>query len=174
MTDTAPPILCIVQDGKLVPSRPAMQLRFAKFYREGAEYEIVEHHARSRRSHNHLFACVEESFRNLPEVYAQEFDNPEHLRKWALIRTGFCKRDELVCDTPEAAERTAGFMRGVDDYAVIQVDGNVVRRFVAKSQSERAMDKAEFQASKDAVLDFLSTIIGTTREALERNAGKAA
>lgn len=174
MTETAPPLRVVFKDGAFHPASTAAELRAKRFYAEGREYELAEYHPRSSRSHAHFFACVEDAFRNLPEVYAQEFGSAEQLRKWALVRTGFCKRDELVCDTPQAAERVAGFMRGADEYAVIQVDGNVVRRFTAKSQRMNVMDRDEFQRSKEAVLDFLSTIIGTTRAALERNAATAA
>jgi hypothetical protein len=38
----------------------------------------------------------------------------------------------------------------------------------------RSMDKDEFQRSKTSVLEFLATIIGTSRTDLEANAGKAA
>jgi len=38
----------------------------------------------------------------------------------------------------------------------------------------RAMEKEEFQQSKDAVLDFLSKLIGTDTTTLQQQAGQAA
>src|SRR5690242_17371431 len=100
MSDIAPPIVCVFENGVFRPAREAMKLRAARFYRDGEQYELVEYHPRSDRSHRHYFACVEEAFRNLPEIFAQEFGSADELRKYALIHTGFAIRDELLCDTP--------------------------------------------------------------------------
>jgi hypothetical protein len=51
---------------------------------------------------------------------------------------------------------------------------NVVKKFTAKSQSVKAMNKQEFQLSKVAVLDIIAELIEVTRKRLESNAGKAA
>jgi len=50
----------------------------------------------------------------------------------------------------------------------------VVTVYTAKSQSLRAMGKADFQASKDAVLGIVSEMVGTTPAELRREAGRAA
>ena len=62
----------------------------------------------------------------------------------------------------------------MDEYAIVTVSGPVVRKFTAKSQSISAMGKKDFQASKQAVLDFLSGSIGVDTGTLAENAGRAA
>ena len=66
------------------------------------------------------------------------------------------------------------FVRAGDDFAVISVAGNAVVERRARSQSHRAMPKGEFQRSKDAVLDFISKLIGVDTQTLEANAARAA
>ena len=62
----------------------------------------------------------------------------------------------------------------LDDFAIVVVTGSVVTRFTAKSQSQRAMGKADFQASKDAVLDLAAQLIGATPQQIEESARTAA
>jgi hypothetical protein len=174
MSDAAPPILCVFKDGVFTPARSSAVSRAQRFYREGAEYALVEYQARSRRAHNFYFAAVEDAFRNLPEEWAQEFPTVEHLRKFCLIKTGFHHCDTIVCPDAASAERLVALARPMDEYGIVTSEGNVVRRFKAKSQSPRSMDRTEFRASADAVLDLLAKMIGTTRRALEHNAESAA
>ena len=62
----------------------------------------------------------------------------------------------------------------MNEDSVVVVKGRVMKMYIAKSQSVRSMDKKEFQSSKQAVLDLLSEMIGTSRETLEANADRAA
>ena len=57
---------------------------------------------------------------------------------------------------------------------VLAVCGGVVVVRKAKSQSKRAMDRQEFQASKQALIDACADLLGVTHEALTQNAGAAA
>jgi hypothetical protein len=94
--------------------------------------------------------------------------SPEHLRKYALVKAGYHDKRSIVCSSRAEALRLASFIRPMDDFAVIGTNGPVVTVLTAKSQSMKAMGRKEFQASKDAVLNVLAEMIGTTREALER------
>lgn len=49
-----------------------------------------------------------------------------------------------------------------------------VTRYVARSQSHRAMGKQVFQESKSAVLDVIAAMIEVTPRQLAREAGRAA
>jgi hypothetical protein len=81
----------------------------------------------------------------------------------------FVQIDLLIAE----AQRVAAFVKPLDDYAVIVVREALVSVYTAKSQRIRAMGKHDFQRSKDAVLEILAGLIGTTTKALT-NAGEAA
>ena len=123
---------------------------------------------RSDASHKQYFAAIREAWMNLPEEAAARYDSPEKLRKWALIRCGYCEQHDFVMDSEERAIGLAMVMRKLDDYAAVVVRGNIVRIYRAKSQSLTAMGKDDFEASKRHVLDILSGQIGVNRTALER------
>jgi hypothetical protein len=134
--------------------------------------EIVEE--RSEKSHSHEFAWLKEAWQNLPETIADQFPTPNHLRKRALILGGFYHETLIDAGSNAAALRVAAYARGKDEFAHVVVRGAFVVERTAKSQSRRSMDKAEFQASKQAVIDVVSAMIGVTPAALLQNAGKAA
>lgn len=126
----------------------------------------VEH--RSGKSHDHEFAWLGEAFKNLPEGLAEQIPTVEHLRKRALIATGFYAETMIDAGSNAAALRVAAFMRAKDEFAHVVVRGAYAVERVAKSQSRRAMDKAEFQASKTAILDYVANLIGVAPETLDR------
>lgn len=126
--------------------------------------EVVEE--RSQRSHNHFFAVIAEMFDNLPEDRADQFIDAEHLRKYALIKCGYSNVSEIVCSSEAEAERVAAFIRPMDRYAVVTNNMRVVRVFTARSQKRNAMDRREFQESKDKVLDYIAGLIGVDRGAV--------
>jgi hypothetical protein len=140
----------------------------------GETYVLEKRHDRSHASHSHFFAAVHEAWANLPEDVAERFPTEDHLRKYALVKAGFRDEHSIACSSKAEAQRVAAFVRPIDDYAVVVVNGAQVLCYTAKSQSYRAMGRAEFQRSKDAVLEILAAMIGNTKKALEQNAGKAA
>lgn len=138
----------------------------------GETYMLVEHHDRSMNSHRHYFAMVHEGWQNLPEAYADIpwAQTSEHLRAYALIKTGYCESQSIVCASKSEAKRMAAFIRPMAPYGLVTVKDAVVTRHDAKSQSMKAMGKAEFQRSKDDVLNFIEDLIGVERDALRRAA----
>lgn len=131
-------------------------------------WQIVEH--RSDKSHRHYFAVIREAWGNLPEHIADDFKSPEHLRKWALVETGYADVTQMVLPTNADAVRAAALMTAMDGYAVIGVSERVVTIARAHSQSEKAMGRTEFQESKDAVIDRISRLIGTDATELRKAA----
>jgi hypothetical protein len=125
----------------------------------GEKYRIEFIQERSRKSHNHFYAVLKELWLNLPEHVSGRFATPEHMRKWALIQTGWHKREEHAASSEAEALKLVAFMKPVDEYAVIFAKGNVVVRMIAKSQSLKAMGKSDFQRSKTDVLDCVSSLI---------------
>lgn len=138
----------------------------------GEEYPLTILEARSRATHNHYFATLQEIWRNLPEKIAPRFPSYEHLRKWCLVQCGYSTERNFVCDTPDHAMRLAAFVRSVDTYAVIKVSDEVVQIFDAKSQSAAAMGKDDFRDSKNAVLELASSLTGTKSVEFKKEASK--
>ena len=139
-----------------------------KEYVVGERYMLAPYEQRSTATHNHEFAWLNEAFMNLPERYAGEqfAQSSEHLRKYALIQTGYSNCQALVCGSKAEALRVAAFVRPMDEFSIVTVNGVVVNKFTAKSQSRRAMPKGEFQASKTAIMDFVAKLIGVEPEQL--------
>lgn len=167
---TGAPIAMLWDGEVLRPATPAWARRADKEFVIGEQYFIGQQEPRSINSHNHFFASVHAAWENLPEEEAARFPSADHLRRYALISTGFADSHTLICDTPEDAQKAANFIQPIDEFSLVIVRGNVVERFSAKSQSMRAMGKEEFQRSKEAVLAFLSQMIGVTPAELQRGA----
>lgn len=149
----------------MVPDAPK---RADRQYVDGEHYRLGVIEERSTASHNHYFSAVHEAWSNLPEDQALRFPTPEHLRKWGLIQSGYYTVSDFACATPAEAIRLAAFIRSHDPYIVTVVDGATVNRLEARSQSRKAMSKEEFQRSKEAVLEVLATLIGTSKDALSK------
>lgn len=171
MRGPIPPML-FDWDGEVMrPFRPTYADRH---FVVGQQYRLEVVEERSTATHNHEFAFLAEAWKQLPEALADIYPSPEHLRKRALIEGGFFDEEAVDAGNNAAALRVASFVRSRDDFAFVIVRGPIVLVRTAKSQSRRAMNKAEFQASKEAVLQIVSTMIGTTPEQLRDNAGAAA
>jgi hypothetical protein len=133
----------------------------------GEVYTLIEADKdRSLASHRHYFAAVYDAWLNLPEREAERFPTADHLRKYALIRAGYCDARELVCASKAEAVRVGAFMRPMDPYALVAITGAVVRVYTAKSQSTKAMGRKVFQESKDAVIGVLAGMIEVPKEQL--------
>jgi hypothetical protein len=150
--------------GVMVPRWPKLA---ASRFSGGEDYALVAHEHRSDKTHRHEFAWLREAWANLPEALADQFPTPEHLRKRGLISTGFCNVTDYPCGSrAEALRWAANLRREADDYAVVVVSESVVRVMKAKSQSRRAVDAREFQASKTALLEWCAGLIGVAPETL--------
>lgn len=131
---------------------------------------------RSLKEHNHYMASVAEAFDNLDEKLSTRFSRPAHLRKWALIETGWFDEAVTDCGSQEVALRMAAFTRTLegnhpDDYVEIIVRGPALVVRSAKSQKMHgtdAMSKEDFRASSKDVLDLLADMVGVNRTLLER------
>ena len=140
---------------------------------ENYKLEVVEE--RSLQSHNHLFAEIHEAWLNLPEGLAERFPTAEHLRKHALVGAGHCTQRYVVLENADEARRVGALIGSMDEYAIVKVEGSVVRVFTAKSISRRAVpDKKEFQDIKTRTLDALAKMIGVEPKELGKEAGRAA
>lgn len=139
---------------------PRSQRLADKAYTVGENYILVTHEDRSTATHNHEFAWLKDAWLNLPENLADEFPTPEHLRKRALIDGGFYDQTIIDAGSNAAALRVASAFRAREEFSLVIVRGPAVVIRTAKSQSRRSMNKQEFQASKTAILEVVSNMIG--------------
>ena len=148
------------------PSRPHLA---DKAFVVGQHYWLEEVSERSWVSHRQEFAFVREAWQTLPYAVAEKFATPEHLRKAALIATGWHNETILNAGTRADAVRLAAFVRSADEFAHIAIRGPTVVVRKARSQRMRGpgrMNKADFQASKTDILGWISALIGVEPEDL--------
>lgn len=141
-----------------------------KEYVVGERYTLAPYEERSIATHNHEFAWLHEAWLNLPERYQGEVfaQSSEHLRKYALIRAGYSDCASMPCASKAEALRVAAFIRPMDEFSIVTVNGTVVNRFTAKSQKRRAMGAKVFQESKTAIMDVIAQMIGVEPEQLSK------
>jgi hypothetical protein len=131
----------------------------------GQTYSLDEIHARSSATHAHYFAVLHDIWQSLPEEYSEQFPTDEHLRKYALIRTGFHTMQQHVCQSKAEAQRLAAVIKPYDTYQVVTIKDAVVTVLNAVSQDHRSMDRATFADSKEKVLDWCADLVGNNRRA---------
>lgn len=167
-----PPPLAFAWDGEaMIPRAPRLA---DKAFVVGEVYRLVVHEERSLSSHNHEFAWLNEAWKNLPEDFAEQYPSAEHLRKRALIDAGFYDEQIVDAGSNAAAIRVASAFKAREEFSLVIVRGALVVIRTAKSQSRRAMDKQEFQRSKDAILETVANLIGVAPDALVRESRRAA
>jgi hypothetical protein len=131
-------------------------------------WQMAEH--RSKSSHDHFFACVNEAWKNLPEEMADDFPSPEHLRKWSLIKAGFCSETRIVCANNSEAMTLATKAKSLDKYSVVAIDEKTVTIWTADSQRRDAMGRQAFQEAKERALHIISNLLGVDLTILRQEA----
>jgi hypothetical protein len=136
----------------------------------GQTYRLVEEEERSEVSHRHEFAWLREAWQNLPEAISDDFPTSEHLRKRALIATGFYNEQIIDAGSQAAALRVAIGVRAIpgEDFSHIVTRGGLVVIRRAKSQKRSQMGAADFQASKTAILEWVANLLSITPEQLSQ------
>jgi hypothetical protein len=150
----------------MIPAKPKLA---DKEYVIGRRYWLEETSERSWISHQQQFAWIGEAWGNLPDSLAETFPTPEHLRKAALIATGWRRETIIEAGNAAAALRVAAYAKGRDEFAHVTTRGPTVIVRWARSQRMHGldrMDKAEFQQSKDDILGWIANLIGVSPEQL--------
>ncbi len=160
------------EGGALVPLNRFEDIFNAEF-EVGKLFRMEEVESRDMVSHQHYFATIREHWTNLPERYEPDHPTPTHLRKWALIETGWYDKEAIVMKSPDSAAAVASYARR-DEFALVIVDDRVVNIYRAKSQKTKHMNAKNFQRSKWDVLNFLDDLIGVNRGETAANAGQSA
>ncbi len=166
-----PPVLFQWDGDAMVPIKRHAELSDREFVvHEYCRMAVVE--GRSWKSHKHFFAALFEGWANLPERYALEpwSQSDKHLRRYALIKTGWHDSQTFACGSQAEALRWAVNMRPLDEYSIIVAITTTVVRYTAKSQSITAMGAKDFKQSKNDVLDFIADLVGVDRGQLEGSA----
>lgn len=132
----------------------------------GRIYEAEVRETRSMKSHRHQFAEIREAWENLPDELRAMWPSAEHLRKYALIRAGYCNVSTIACRSHAMALQLSAVVGHMDEFAVVTVEGKAVTIYTPKSQSRRAMGAKVFQESKNAVLEFIADLIGVAPQTL--------
>ena len=92
---------------------------------------------------------------------ADDFPSPESLRKWSLIKAGFCSETRIVCANNSEAMTLATKAKSLDKYSIVAIDGKAVTIWTADSQRRDAMSRQAFQEAKERALHIISNLIGT-------------
>ena len=145
--------------GEAMSSLPRLAKACDAEFTVGEVYRMEAQEQRSLASHNHYFATLNDIFMSLPEEFGDRIPTAEHMRKWALIRCGYRDERSIACTSKAEAQRIAGFVKPMDDFAIVVVNEATVTVYTAKSQSMKAMCKAVFQQSKDHVLAYCQGLL---------------
>lgn len=171
----APTPIRYVWDGECHrPASPFWQRRADEQFVVGEPVDLLRHDGVSTASRGHYFAQLKEIWTNLSDEDAAQFPTVDHLRKHALIATGYRDERKIVCASVLEARKVAAFIRPLDEYALVVARGEVVVVATAKSQSASAMGKHAFQKSKTDVLEWGWARIGVTPQEGAANTGRAA
>jgi hypothetical protein len=168
-----PPVLFQWNGESMTPLARFSRIADGKFV-VGQTYKMEAVDIRSLPSLNHYFAELHEIWLNLPEDAAKKFPTADHMRKFALIRTGWRKERSITLRDAGEAARVAAFATPSDEFSIVLVHESTVTIYEAKSQSFKEMGKPDFQKSKSDVLNYLSKWIGASREQISSNAGSSA
>lgn len=158
MNKSAPMLFTWTDEGVFRPL-PRFERACDREFAVGEVYRLEAQEQRSMVSHNHYFAALNDIWASLPEEFGDRIASPEHLRKFALIRKGYRDERSVVCASKAEAKRVAGFIKPMDDFAIVAVDEATVTVYTAKSQSMKAMGKEQFQKSKSDVLDYCLSLL---------------
>lgn len=161
------------KDGAFRPEGAWEQGRCARDYAGAGLVTLTVEHERDMVSHRKQFAIVRTAWMNLPEALRDEdyAINEEALRKYALIRCGYCDVETALAYSAKAALELGALMgdlaRRAHGYCIVQTNKRAVRVWTPHSQSVRAMGAETFMASKRDITAFLADLIGVSIGELE-------
>jgi hypothetical protein len=151
--------------------------RYECEFQVGKYYTLEPVTERSRESHNLYFACVHVAWANLQAPLADRFVDADEFRKWCLIVRGFRHQRITVFSSNADAILGAAVAQNLRDFSVTVVEDNMLTVLTAKTQKlsrndPGGMDKKDFEASKEAVIEEASFRIGLSVEQLVAEAKK--
>lgn len=172
-----PELIRMIWDGgALVPDGNAATAALHDHLGAGEVLYVDIDPERSKRSHGHQFAFVRRAWATLPEHLTGQpwAATPDTLRKYALIRTGYCKTELVAVGSAERALRVVSAMKAAlradedEGFSVVEASGPVVMIFRPETQKLRAMGHDRFQESKQAIGEWLAALLGVPVEEMMR------
>ena len=117
---TLSPIPMVYAGGDTFRVSPRFIPKVIEHFGEGEVVLMAQVEERTEVSHNHEFAWLRDAWATLPESIADDYPSPEHLRKRALIATGWATMRDYVCASRAEATRLAATLKSeLDAYALI-------------------------------------------------------
>lgn len=148
-----------------------MAKRADEQYVVGELYRLQEPLDRTQQAEGFYFARLAELWHSLPEKYADNWwsESSEALRAYALMKTGFANIEDFPCGSAGEAKRWAARIQPMIEYCIVEVRGNVVRRYTPKSQSRKAMPgKSTFHESTEKVIQFIADLVELPKDDAQR------
>ena len=124
-------------------------------YQKGVTYRMQEEDA-STQSRRHYHARLAELWENFPH---DSFPSPEHLRKFALIRTGQYHEVLIPASNEMLQGAFVAVAKSFDKFAICVCEDGFVKAYRAISQAKGAMSEDEFNKSKDKVLAYIEDLL---------------
>ena len=148
-------------NGTLVPASRDSHAALENMLENGKNYDVNVVLPTTQKSRGHFFCSLAEAFSNLPEAVRLDIPSVEHLRKRALIHTGWAHKFVIPCSSGKGLKNLWRLMRETDEYVVcIEKPDNVLEVYKARSMSSREMQRTEFQRCKDDVLKYAWGLVG--------------
>jgi hypothetical protein len=161
-------------DGAFRPQGQWEQSRCERDFAGAGLVTLTVEHERDMVSHRKQFAVVRTAWKNLPETLRDEdfAVNEDCLRKYALIRCGYCDVETALAYSKAAALELGALMgnlaRQAHGYCIVQTQKRAVRVWTPHSQSTRTTSAETFSEQKRDVTSFLADLLGVSIEALEQ------
>lgn len=126
----------------------------------GEFYRLEVYNERSPKFHDKYFATIADAWEHLPEPWSILLPSPEHLRKHALIKSGYC--DVAIFPMKSKAEALASLaqFKMFDGYCLATVTDNVVTVYRARSQRKVVQDARAFYDTAQKVFHVIGEMIG--------------
>ena len=102
-----------------------------------------------------FFAMLRDVWANLKDDMRRRFPSSETLRKHALIAVGHCDVMTVVAGSKAAAPGIAAALASKDRYCIIDIRGDVLTVYTARSMSRRGLLKPQFLDVSQKVFDWI-------------------
>jgi len=126
---------------------------------------------RSVEQHRRFFKLCSVAYYHWPETYEQQFDTPEHCRKWLQMKAGWREvgahvwlGDQMDSESAKLLARAA--ISGAEGYAVPVVKGNDLYIWRPKSIAFNKMGHEEFCKLNNAVDEVIHEVFGMSGDEL--------
>lgn len=107
-----------------------------------------------------FFAQIRDIHSNLNDDMRRRWTSSETLRKHALIAVGWCDVMTVVAGSKAAAPGVAAALLSKDQYCLIDIRGDVLTMYTARSMSRRVLLKPQFLEVSEKVFAWIEEQTG--------------